>query len=109
MKPAPSKPRVTCAGQSLEYRLKQIDNLRGEFMRHLQIRPDDIKGADQMLAQLKRARKTIPKSHWLRIDSARLDRCRASDKPSTEHPCDFATNQSLDMPGRNKRRRKARR
>jgi len=109
MKPAPSKPRVTSAGQSLEYRLKQIDNLQGEFMRHLQIKPDDLEGAAQLLAQLQRARKTVPKSHWLRIDSARLDRCRAGEKPSTEQPCDSAITQKLDRPRRNRRRVKARR
>lgn len=76
MKRPPYAPRRTSARQSIERRLKQVDDLQGKFLRHLRMKPDDLEGAAQLLVQLQRARKTVPQSHWLYVDAVRLQRNR---------------------------------
>lgn len=75
MKPVPYIPR-TIARRAIEKRLARHENLKGELKRHLQTKPDDLDGAALLFAQLRRAKMAVPRSHWQRVDAARLRRCR---------------------------------
>lgn len=75
MKPVPYIPR-TSALRAIEKRLTRHDNLKGELKRHLQTKPDDLDGAALLFGKLTRAKRAVPRSHWLRVDDARLRRCR---------------------------------